>query len=174
MEGGGAGPALPAPGDIPPGERDDAMGAYLMMFASLALGLPLPFVGLVASVVYYAINHGRSRFVAFHSLQALLAHIPVALVNGGLVVWLVVALVSQAGVHAAFWAALSLGFILNLTYLVLSILALRRAARSLFWYMPVAGSLAFSRLYGPGADERWKAALRPERNEPPRRFSRRT
>jgi len=171
MEENAAGLVLPAPDDIPPRERDDAMGAYLMMFASLALGLPLPFIGVIASIIYYAINHRRSRFVAFHSLQALFAHLPIAVMNGSLVVWLVVALVTEAGHWSAFWIALALVLLCNLAYLVFSVIALRRASRGLFWYMPLIGSLAFSRFYGPGAAERWEAAAPQERNEPPRGFS---
>ncbi len=171
MEENAAGLVLPAPGDIAPRERDDAMGAYLMMFASLALGIPLPFIGVIASVIYYAINHRRSRFVAFHSLQALFAHIPIAVMNGSLVVWLIVALVREQGHWAAFWTALALVLACNLAYLILSIIALRRASRGLFWYMPLIGSLAFSRFYGPGAAERWEAKPAPDRNEPPRGFS---
>jgi uncharacterized membrane protein len=171
-EGDYTGPELPAPAEIPPRERDDAMGAYLMMFASLAVGLPLPFIGVVASIVYFAINAKRSRFVAFHSLQSLLAHIPVALLNGGIVVWLIVALVSERGLHAAFWVALALVLALNLAYLILSVIALRRAARGLFWYLPLIGGLAFSRYYGPGARERWEGRHdQPEMNKPPKGFS---
>ena len=164
-----ADPVLPAPGEIPPRERDDAMGAYLMMFASLALGLPLPFLGIIASIIYYGINRMRSRFVAFHSLQALLAHIPVALLNGALVVWLIVALVSDKGLHSPFWISLVLVLLANLAYLVLSVIALRRAARGLLWYMPVLGRLAFAYCFGPGSRERWERGAESETNRPPGR-----
>ena len=36
------------------------MGAYLMMFASLAIGLPIPLVNLIASVIYFLVNR-RTR-----------------------------------------------------------------------------------------------------------------
>jgi len=59
------------PDEIPIREREDAMGAYLMMFAALAAGLPLPIINLIAALVYFYINKGKSRFVRFHSLQSL-------------------------------------------------------------------------------------------------------
>ncbi len=68
--------ALPQPSEIPEREKEDAMGAYLMMFASLAIGLPIPLLNLVASVIYFFVNRKNGPFVAFHALQALLTHVP--------------------------------------------------------------------------------------------------
>ncbi len=73
----------------PNGEKEDAMGAYLMMFASLAIGLPIPLLNLVASVIYFFVNRKAGPFVAFHALQALPHHIPVVLLNAGVIGWLV-------------------------------------------------------------------------------------
>ena len=81
--------ALPQPSEIPERQKDDAMGAYLMMFASLALGLPIPLLNLIASVIYFFVNRKNGDFVAFHALQALLSHIPVVLLNAGVIGWLV-------------------------------------------------------------------------------------
>jgi len=52
------------------------MGAYLMMFATLAVGLPLPLINLVAAFIYLYINRKTSRFVHFHALQSLYSQIP--------------------------------------------------------------------------------------------------
>src|SRR6267154_5926913 len=78
---------LPQPEEIPEREKEDAMGAYLMMFAAVAIGLPLPINNLIASVIYYYINRKKSRFIHFHSLQALLSQIPTTLINWGVVIW---------------------------------------------------------------------------------------
>ena len=67
---------LPQPEEIPEREKEDAMGAYLMMFAAVAIGLPLPIINLIASFIYYYINRKKSRFIHFHSLQSLLSQIP--------------------------------------------------------------------------------------------------
>ena len=40
------------PEEIPTRVREDAMGAYLMMFGALAAGLPLPIINLLAAVIY--------------------------------------------------------------------------------------------------------------------------
>ncbi len=40
------------PNEIDILEKEDAMGAYLMMFAALGAGLPLPVLNLVAAIIY--------------------------------------------------------------------------------------------------------------------------
>jgi uncharacterized membrane protein len=149
---------LPQPDEIPEREKEDAMAAYLMMFASLAIGLPIPLFNLIASFVYYLVNRKTSRFVAFHALQSLLSHIPIVLLNAGLVAWLVVILVSAAPFTSGFFWYLLFSGALNLGYIVISIIALVHARKGRFYYIPLFGRLAFSRFYGPKAEARGKTA----------------
>jgi uncharacterized membrane protein len=141
------------------------MAAYLMMFASLAIGLPIPLVNLIASVIYFLVNRKSSPFVAFHALQALLTHVPVVLLNAGLVGWLVGILVSQAGFYAAFFWYMLFTILINLAYIVWSIVALIHAHKGRFFYMPIVGRLCFSRYYGPRAEAR--RSPRRWENKPP-------
>src|SRR6185503_9229661 len=78
---------LPQPEEIAEREKEDAMGAYLMMFAAVAVGLPLPVINLIAAIIYYFVNRKKSRFIHFHSLQALLSQIPTTIINWGGVIW---------------------------------------------------------------------------------------
>ena len=146
--------ALPQPEEIPERERDDAMGAYLMMFASLAIGLPIPVFNLIASVIYFFVNRKTSPFVAFHSLQALLSHVPVVLVNAGLVGWFIAILATKSGFAGGFFWYLVFAVLLNVLYIVWSIIALIHARKGRFYYIPFFGRLAFERFYGPGAEAR--------------------
>jgi uncharacterized membrane protein len=158
---------LPQPDEIPEREKEDAMGAYLMMFASLAIGLPIPLVNLVASVIYFFVNRKNGRFVEFHSLQALLSHVPVVLLNAGLVGWLVGILVippHDSFTPAFFWFLL-LVVLANITYIAWSIAALIHARKGRFFYMPLVGRMCFARCYGPKAETRRQA--RTWENRPP-------
>ena len=112
------------------------MGAYLMMFASLAIGLPIPLLNLIASVIYFLVNRKTSPFVAFHALQALLTHIPVVLLNAGVVAWLITNLATHAASWAWFLWYLFFTVLVNLTYIVWSIVALIHASKGRFFYMP--------------------------------------
>ncbi len=149
---------LPQPHELSEREKDDAMAAYLMMFASWAIGLPLPLINLVASLVYFFINRRTSKFVAFHALQSLMFHIPVVCLNTGAVAWLIVLLAS--GFHAIGFFLIYLVFVamVNILYIVLSIIALLWAHRGRFYYMPLFGRIAFQTYYGPHAARRTRKA----------------
>ncbi len=125
------------------------MAAYLMMFASLAIGLPIPLVNLIASVIYFLVNRKTSPFVAFHALQALLTHIPVTLLNAGVVAWLIVIIATGSHFAAAYFWYLFFAVLVNLTYIVWSIVALIHANKGRFFYMPFFGRLCFGVYYGP-------------------------
>ncbi len=62
--------------------RDQAAWAYFISFASLGLGLPIPFLSLVAGVAFHLVQHKKSPFLAFHSWQALLLGLPASVVVG--------------------------------------------------------------------------------------------
>ncbi len=158
---------LPQPQEITEREKDDAMAAYLMMFASLAVGVPIPLLNLIASVIYFLVNRKTSPFVAFHALQALLTHVPVVVLNAGVVAWLIVNLATHASWSWFLWF-LSFTILVNLTYIVWSIVALVNASKGRFFYMPVFGRISFTRYYGPKA--RAARAPRPGENKPPEGF----
>jgi len=148
--------ALPQPGDISQREKDDAMASYLMMFASWAVGLPLPLVNLVASVVYYAVNRKSSKFVAFHALQSFLSQVPVSLLNAGVVGW-GIGLLVKGEAAGSLWPFLGYVFFtaaVNILYIVFSIVALIAANKGRFYYLPFFGRIAFDRHYGPASAER--------------------
>jgi len=63
-------------------DRELASSAYFVSFASLGLGLPIPFLSLVAGLVFHLVQHRKSSFVAFHSWQALFLGVPASLVVG--------------------------------------------------------------------------------------------
>ncbi len=144
------------------------MGAYLMMFASLAIGLPIPLFNLIASVIYFLVNRKTSPFVAFHSLQALLAHVPVVLLNAGVAGWLIGLLVTGGAFGPPFFWYLSFTVLVNIAYIVWSIVALINARKGRFVYMPLAGRFSFGRYYGPKAEAR--RAPRQWENRPPAGF----
>ena len=157
---------LPQPEEISRREREDAMGAYFMMFAAWGIGLPLPFLNLLAAVIYYGLNKKKSRFVAFHSLQSLTSQIPVTVANAGVLFWLIRNLVREDFFSSAFWFYFAFTAALNLAYLITSIVALARAYKGNFFYFPLFGRWAFDRWYGPDAPGSAEDGPRP--NLPPR------
>ena len=155
---------LPQPGEIEVRVKEDAMGAYLMMFATTAMGLPLPILNLVASIVYYYVNRDKGKFVQFHMLQSLYSQIPVSLLNSGLVVWTVVNLVMESDFTSMYWGYLVMTAAADLIYFAFSIVGAVRARKGLFYYFVFFGKAAYHQVY----------QVRPEQsttgpsNRPPR------
>ena len=163
---------LPQPSEIPVREKEDAMGAYLMVFAALHLGLPLPFLGLIAAWIYHGINGKKSPFTGFHTYQSLLFSIPVSVISAAWVVWAVIAFFNaiQGNFGATrnltgFWVFTVFTALVSITYLIYSILGAVGARKGRLVYFPIAGRLAYERYYGSNRN----AGQKPElRNEPPK------
>lgn len=148
------------PEEISMRDREDAMGAYFMMFAALAAGLPLPILNLVAAIIYYYVNRNKSRFVKFHSLQSLYSQIPTTLLNAGLVFWTLRMIFTDlrmednpdiGGVFATvgelYWGYLYVVIAGNVLYIVFSIVAAVKARKGRFYYMIFFGRLAYHAAY---------------------------
>lgn len=155
---------LPQPQDIELRVREDAMGAYLMMFATAALGLPLPIINLIAAIVYYYVNRSKGRFVEFHTLQSLYSQIPVSILNSVIVIWTIVNLVKEYDFTNIFWGFLIAVAVADLLYFIFSIIGAVRARNGQFYYFIFFGKLAYHQVY----------RIRPEKqagqpvNRPPR------
>lgn len=140
---------LPQPDDIPIREREDAMGAYLMMFASIGAGLPLPIINLIASVIYFYVNKGKSRFIKFHAHQSLLSQFPTSLINAGLVfwsaqIWIFDNLEFPGNV---FWGYFWMAVVANVLYFIFSIVAAVKARKGQFYYLIFFGRLSYAYAY---------------------------
>ena len=154
---------LPQPDEIEVRVKEDAMGAYLMMFATAALGLPLPILNLVAAIIYYFVNREKGRFVQFHMLQSLYSQIPVTLLNSGLVAWTIVNFVRDFDFTSIYWGYLIMTGVADLVYFIFSIVGAVKARKGLFYYFIFFGKMAYHQVY----------QVRPEqagsmtRNQPP-------
>ena len=139
---------LPQPHELSEREKEDAMGAYLMMFASLATSLPFPVINLIAAVVYYYVNRKKSRFIHFNCLQSLLSQLPTTLVNWILLYWaLQIFFFENYEVNDYFYAYLGFSVLANLIYFVCSIVAAVRARKGVFMYFILFGPYAYQQVY---------------------------
>jgi uncharacterized membrane protein len=149
---------LEQPNDISTREREDAMGAYLMMFGALAAGLPLPIINLIAALVYYFINAKKSRFIKFHALQSLLSQAPTTLMNAGLLYWTLHSLFDNginkdiiiegfADMGDLYWGYLWTVIAANLLYFIFSIVGAMKARKGYFYYFLFFGKIAYHFAY---------------------------
>ena len=139
---------LPQPHELSEREKEDAMGAYLMMFASLATSLPLPIINLIAAVIYYYINRKKGRFIHFNCLQSLLSQLPTTLVNWGLLyLVLQIFFFDNYELSDYFYAYLGFSIIANLVYFIFSLVAAVRARKGIFMYFIFFGPYAYQKVY---------------------------
>jgi uncharacterized Tic20 family protein len=150
---------LPQPEEVPLREREDAMGAYLMMFAAMGAGLPLPVINLIAAVIYYYINKSNSRFVNFHSYQAMLSQFPTSIMNAIATFWTIRIIISDDWyLTDTFKGYVIMVIIANLLYIIFSIIAAIKARKGRFYYFMFFGKLAYHKTYAV-RDEQQKAAI---------------
>lgn len=157
---------VPQPDDIPIREREDAMGAYLMMFGALAAGLPLPIINLLAALIYYFVNSKKSRFIKFHALQSLLSQAPTTLLNAGLLFWTISFFSNDlvlgdsdtifdgfANIGNLYWGYVWTVVVANLLYFIFSIVGAVKARKGQFYYFLFFGKLAFHYAYKKRDDD---------------------
>lgn len=137
---------LPQPSEISPREKERAMAAYLTMFATTAMGLPLPFLNFVAALAYHHYIKKTSPFVSFHSYQSLILQIVISLLNGVAVAWAIYSFV-QGNFTNIFYTYLIFILIINLLYFIFSIVASIKAYRGKMFYFFFFGKVAFSQGY---------------------------
>ncbi|MBN1410268.1 MAG: hypothetical protein JW969_05435 [Spirochaetales bacterium] len=168
---------LPQPEDIPEQARDQASGAYILMFAGLYI--PLPFSEIVTSLVYYFYLRTRSQFLAFHTYQAFITQIPISILNTGLVVWVIINAVnwfSKVNIDGVtsftgpvFWIYFWFVIAYNIVYIILSLIAYKKAIKGNLFYMPVIGGIAYEKFFGPNAVTFVKKEKK-ETNQPPKGY----
>lgn len=138
---------IPQPDEIETRVKEDAMGAYFMMFATSAIGIPLPILNMVAAIIYYYVNRSKGKFVQFHTLQSLWSQIPVTLLNSGLVTWTIVNLVRDLSFTSYYWGYLVMVGIANLVYFIFSIIGAVNARKGVFYYFLFFGKIAYHQVY---------------------------
>jgi len=138
---------LPQPHEIAEREKEDAMGAYLMMFAAVAIGLPLPVINLIAAIIYYYVNRKKSRFIHFHCLQSLLSNIPTTVINWALVIWAVRNFIGHYEWTDTFWAYAIFAGLSTFLYFIISLIAAYKARQGKMYYFLFFGKIAYETAY---------------------------
>lgn len=58
-----------------------ASGSYLMSLVAIIIGLPIPIINLIATLIFFFGNRKSTYFVRWHCTQALLSQIPLLFMN---------------------------------------------------------------------------------------------
>lgn len=121
-----------------------------MMFAAVAVALPLPIINLIAALIYHAVNRSKSRFIHYHSLHSLVAQIPITLLNWGLLYWAIqVWWFKSNEITTELWVYTALVILMNVLYFTFSIIAAIHARRGEMYRFWVVGRICEQWVFRP-------------------------
>ena len=106
-----------------PGEHEAevASNSYLMSLIAIIVGLPLPIINLIATLIFYLGNRKGTYFVRWHCTQALLSQASLLFINSFGFWWTISILFTDEVITSNYIAYLMAAFIFNLTEFVATI-----------------------------------------------------
>lgn len=102
-------------------EAEKASNSYLMSLVALIVGVPLPIVNLLATLLFYWGNRKSSFFVRWHCTQALLSQFSVLVVNSIGFWWTISILFTEEKFSNTYFAYLLIAILFNITELITTI-----------------------------------------------------
>ncbi len=88
---------------IPDSDVEKASNSYLMSLLAMFVGLPLPILNLLATLIFFFANRKASPFVRWHCTQALLTQLTLFACNTILFWWTIAILFKGTGLTNAYF-----------------------------------------------------------------------
>lgn len=104
-------------------EAEKASNSYIMSLVAVAVGLPLPIVNLIATLVFFLSNRKATYFVRWHCTQALLSQFVLVILNSILFWWTISILTEKLEISNAYFGYLIPVVLFNITELIANIYA---------------------------------------------------
>ena len=102
-------------------EAETASSSYLMSLIAIIVGLPLPIVNLIASLIFYLGNRKSTYFVRWHCTQALLSQLSMLFINSYGFWWTVSIIFKDGTMSSNYIAYIIAAIIFNLTEFIATI-----------------------------------------------------
>jgi hypothetical protein len=102
-------------------EAEKASNSYLMSLVFIVMGLPLPIVNVLATLIFYFANLRQPYFVRWHCTQALLSQFSLALINGVGFWWTISVIFENQEVSNSFIAYVLVALLYNFTEFIATI-----------------------------------------------------
>ena len=102
-------------------EAETASNSYLMSLIAIIVGLPLPIINLIATLIFYLSNRKSTYFVRWHCTQALLSQLSMLFINSYGFCWSVSIIFTNETITNNYIAYLIAAIIFNLTELIVTI-----------------------------------------------------
>jgi uncharacterized membrane protein len=118
-------------------EAEKASNSYLMSLIVVMVGMPLPIINLLASIVFYVANRKSTYFVRWHCTQALLSQLSLFFINSAGFWWTVSIIFTDEVISNPYLAYLAFLFVFNLAEFIGTIFAAvqtRKCKHVSFWF----------------------------------------
>jgi len=102
-------------------EAETASNSYLMSLIAIIVGLPLPIVNLISTLIFYLGNRKATSFVRWHCTQALLSQLSMLLINSFGFWWTISIIFRDETISSKFIAYIIAALIFNLTEFIATI-----------------------------------------------------
>ena len=102
-------------------EAEKASNSYLMSLVALMVGLPLPIINLIATIIFYLGNRKGTYFVRWHCTQALLSQFTLLLMNSFGFWWTISIVFGPEEITTKYISYIMTAIIFNLAELIATI-----------------------------------------------------
>jgi hypothetical protein len=118
-------------------EAERASNSYLMSLVAVMIGLPLPVVNLVATLIFFLSNRKAGFFARWHCTQALLAQAITLVMNAAGVYWTITIVFGDAIVSNEYIAYMITIVLFNIVEFVATIYAAvrTRKGKHVSWWL---------------------------------------
>ena len=99
-------------------EKETASNSYLMSLIVIMVGLPLPIINLVATLIFYLNNRKSTYFVRWHCTQAILSQLSILFINSFGFWWTMSIIFSEEIITNRYIAYIIVVIIFNFTELI--------------------------------------------------------
>lgn len=102
-------------------EAETASSSYLMSLIAIFVGLPLPIVNLIATLIFYLGNRKSTYFIRWHCTQALLSQLSLFIINSYGFWWTISVLFSDEKITNMYFSYIIVALIFNLSEFIATI-----------------------------------------------------
>jgi len=102
-------------------EAEKASNSYLMSLIAVIVGLPLPIINLLATLIFYLGNRKGTYFVRWHCTQALLSQFSLLFINSFGFWWTISILFSSETITNRYVAYMITALLFNITEFIATI-----------------------------------------------------
>lgn len=102
-------------------EAEKASNSYLMSLIAIIVGLPLPIINLLATLIFYLGNRKGTYFVRWHCTQALLSQFSLLFMNSYGFWWTISIIFSDEKLSSPYFAYIFTALIFNLSDFIATI-----------------------------------------------------